>query len=134
MLALSPEDEGARPMKSARAKPILTRWPLRRVLAKASIARRGLQRAGWFAIPLAILAGGAPAPLPVRLVGVVLVALGLAIAVALRSRPRDPPGGSIVVDPTGTARHRASGDARLVFWADRFGLVVLSNESRTRGL
>jgi hypothetical protein len=39
-----------------------------------------------------------------------------------------------VVDPNGIARHRSSGDARLVSWAERFGLVVLSNESRTRGL
>ena len=121
-------------MKSARTKPLLQRWPLRRPLAKASLARRALGRAEWLAVPLAILAGALPLPLVSRLAGVVLVGLGLALAIVLRSRPRGSAAGWIIVDPNGIARHRSRGDARLVFWAERFGLVVLSNESRTRGL
>jgi hypothetical protein len=122
-------------MKSAGARPpLLLRWPLRRAVERVSAARRWLDRAEWFLAPMALLAGVVPLPVGARVVGVVLVGLGLALARVLRARPRDRAAGWIVVDPNGIARHRSSGDARLVFWAERFGLVVLSNESKTRGL
>jgi hypothetical protein len=69
-----------------------------------------------------------------RVVGIALVGLLVALAVVLRSRAPESTAGWIVADPNGIARHRSTGDARLVFWAERFGLVVLSNESKTRGL
>ena len=121
-------------MKSARTKPLLLRWPLRRPQARPSLGRRGLERAEWIAVPLAIAAGASPIPLPVRAACLVLVGLALVLAVLLRSRPRESAAGWIIVDPNGIARHRSRGDARLVFWAERFGLVVLSNDSKTRGL
>ncbi|MGO8999996.1 MAG: hypothetical protein ACLQVI_42260 [Polyangiaceae bacterium] len=122
-------------MKSHRVKaPLLLRWPLRRAVEPVSAARRWLDRAEWFAAPLALLVGVLPLPIGGRIVGVVLVALAFALAVVLRARPRRHPSGWIIVDPNGIARHRPSGDARLVFWAERFGVVVLSNESKTRGL
>jgi hypothetical protein len=98
------------------------------------MARRALDRAPWLAVPFAILAAALPAPLPARLAGIILVGLGLALTLVLRARPREFATGWIIVDPNGIARHRSRGDARLVFWAERFGLVVLSNESKTRGL
>jgi len=73
-------------------------------------------------------------PLGARAAAVALVGLAFALAVILRARPRELAAGWILVDPNGIARHRGAGDARLVFWAERFGLVVLSNESKTRGL
>jgi hypothetical protein len=121
-------------MKSARTKPLLQRWPLRRPRAKLTTVGRLLAQAHWLPVPLAILAAVLPVPLPVRLIVILLVALAFTLALRLRARPRDAATGWIIVDPNGIARHRSRGDARLVFWAERFGLVVLSNESRTRGL
>ena len=98
-------------MKSHRVKaPLLLRWPLRRAVEPVSAARRWLDRADWFAAPLALLVGVLPLPIGGRIVGVVLVALAFALAVVLRARPRRPPGW-IIVDPNGIARHRPSGDA-----------------------
>ncbi len=107
---------------------------MRRGAAEASGARRRLERAEWLAVPLAILAAASPVPIPARITGVVLAGLALLLAVVVRSRPREGAAGWILVDPNGIARHRPTGDARLVFWAEKFGLVVLSNESKTRGL
>jgi hypothetical protein len=122
-------------MKPAAARPpLLLRWPLRHAVARVSTAQRWLDRAEWLAAPMALFAAALPLSIGARVIGVVLVGLGLALARVLRARPRDPAAGWIVVDPNGIARHRSSGDARLVFWAERFGLVVLSNESKTRGL
>jgi hypothetical protein len=114
--------------------PLLVRWPLRRAAEYVSSGRRWLDRAEWILAPLVLLALALPVPIAARVVGVVLGGLGLALARRVRARPRDPGAGWIVVDPNGIARHRSTGDARLVFWAERFGLVVLSNESKTRGL
>jgi hypothetical protein len=121
-------------MKPVRAKPLLQRWPLRRAVASGPRARRWLVRAEWLAVPGGIIACALPVPILVRLVGVLLVGLALALAMVLRSRTPDSTAGWIIVDPNGIARHRSSGDARLVFWKERFGLAVLSNESKTRGL
>ncbi len=81
-------------------------WPLRRAEAK------GKPR-GWRVLWLALLA------LLVR---------------ALRLRPGRSAEGWIAADPIGLVRHKPAGEVRLVTWTERFGLVVLSNESRTRGL
>ncbi len=75
--------------------------------------------------------------MPVAALRVGCLALAALVVVSwrvMRGRPVHAAPGWIVADPTGIARHRADGDARLVVWAERFGLVVLSNESRTRGL
>jgi hypothetical protein len=99
-----------------------------------SVARRWLGRAEWFAVLLAAFAAILPVPVAARIAIGLLVALGLALAIGLRRRRPDSVAGWITVDPNGIARHRFSADARLVFWGERFGLVVLSNESKTRGL
>ncbi len=85
-------------------------------------------------LPLAIAACALPAPLVARLVGVAHPSGSGSRSRGSAGRPSEAAAGWIVVDPNGIARHRSSGDARLVFWAERFGLVVLSNESKTRGL
>jgi hypothetical protein len=122
-------------MRTAGVKPpLLVRWPLRRAAELVSSRRRWLDRAEWILAPFALLPLALPVSVAARLLGVVIAGLALALGRTLRARPRDPTAGWIVVDPNGIARHRSSGDARLVFWAERFGLVVLSNESKTRGL
>jgi hypothetical protein len=113
---------------------MLQRWPLRRPMAPVSVARKWLSRAEWFAVPLAVSAVALPISVAARLTLVLLVGLAFSLTVLFRSRGADSATGWIVVDPNGIARHRSSGDARLVFWAERFGLVVLANESKTRGL
>jgi hypothetical protein len=117
-----------------KSTPLLLRWPLRRAIAKVSVARLWLNRAEWFAVPLAFFAGGLPHGVLSRVIGVGLVALGLMLALLLRARPRASAAGWIIADPSGIARQRSGGYSRLVSWAERFGLVVLSNESKTRGL
>ena len=121
-------------MKPARAKAFVLRWPLRRAVIPASLLQRCMRRAEWLAAPLAVVFAVLPHVLAARVVGVVLVALAYALVVVLRPARHESARGWIVVDPNGIARQRSAGDARLVFWAERFGLVVLSNESKTRGL
>ena len=77
----------------------------------------------------------APVPLALRAAAIFLLAVGALLSTFLRARPRPAPAaGWIVVDPKGVSRHRGDGEARLVVWAERFGLTVLASESKTRGL
>jgi hypothetical protein len=68
--------------------------------------------------------------------GFVLAAIGATrLAMMIRARPKKPPpAGWIAVDAKGLERSDASGSARLADWGARFGVTVIANESRDRGL
>ena len=128
-------------MKSARAKPnCLHRWPLTARGGEGPSVARRVPRASPMALAVPLANSGrrarsARARRAASIGVVLLVGLGWSRSRScFRLRPRESAAGWILVDPNGIARHRSAGDSRLVFWAERFGLVVLSNESKTRGL
>jgi hypothetical protein len=122
-------------MKSMRSYPPLSyHWALRRPPNGVSRGDRWRTRASWLLVGLPLALLGVPVAWPLR---VALACVGVALAAIARSvatRPTETASGWIVADPRGITRQRSAGDVRLVRWSERFGLVVLSNESKTRGL
>ena len=121
-------------MKSVRAKPEPARFPLKRVETGVSAARRWVAIANWVGVVLAIAVSAMPLALVIRLTGLIVALAGLGLGLSTRPARRRAPAGWIVVDSGGLARERGGSAVRLLAWEERFGMVVLSNESRTRGL
>ncbi|HEY2516407.1 MAG TPA: hypothetical protein VGI39_36305 [Polyangiaceae bacterium] len=85
-------------------------------------------------VVLALAVAVLPYVLVIRVTALLLALAGVVLAVSIRPARRRAPAGWIVVDSGGVSRERGGSAVRLLAWEERYGVVVLSNESRTRGL
>ena len=123
-------------MPTSRSHVDLLRLPLRVARSRSASSNRLLSALS-FALPVAIVAAIASAlPLPwwERATLAAFVIGGMILRTQRARMAERAPSGWVTADPTGLVRTDALGAARLVDWNARFGVTLLVNARRDRGL